>query len=212
MRRIAFAVSAATLILFQTSAARAQVKQAAHAARGTPIPRRSPQELRALYQAHRGDFDYLLGDWQFTAKSREYPSFHGVWSATKFAEGGQILDEYRITGDSGETYYVSSTIRSYDANLDCWELISTEQGRGLRDFGTGRREGAEMHIDQTFGVGTPSESLWRIRYFNIGPDHFSWSADRSTDGGKTWVAPYQTIEATRIGPARSLEPLSKPKR
>jgi len=212
MRRIAFVVSAAALILVQTSAACAQVKQGAEPPQDTSTPRRSPQELRALYQAHRGDFDYLLGDWEFTATSREYPKFHGVWSATRFAEGGQILDEYRITGDSGETYYVSSTIRSYEAGLDRWELISTEQGRGLRDFGTGRREGAEMHIEQTFGVGTSSESLWRIRYFNIGPDPLSWSADRSTDGGETWVAPYQTIEARRIGPARSWEPLSKPKR
>lgn len=172
---------------------------------------RTQAELRARWEQHKGDFDYLLGDWEFTAKSREYPSFHGVWSATKLAEGGQILDEYRITGDSGETYYVSSTIRSYDANRDRWELVSTERGRGLSDFGTGQRAGGEMHIEQRFGVGTPDESIWRIRYFDIGPDHFSWSADRSTDGGRTWVSPFQTIEATRVGPPRSMEPLSRAK-
>jgi hypothetical protein len=40
---------------------------------------------------------------------------------------------------------------------------------------------------------------------------FSWVADRSTDGGKTWQVKHQTIEARRIGPARSLGPLAAPK-
>lgn len=203
MRRIPIVLRAACLAVLPLVVAaplRAQAQQG-----------RTQAELRSLWEQHKGDFDYLLGDWAFTAKSREYPSFHGVWSATKLDEGGQILDEYRITGDSGETYYVSSTVRSYDANRDRWELVSTERGRGLSDFGTGRREGGEMRIEQRFGVGTPDESLWRIRYFDIGPDHFSWSADRSTDGGRTWVSPFQTIEARRIGPARSQAPLTKAK-
>ena len=56
-----------------------------------------------------------------------------------------------------------------------------------------------MHLEQKYGP-----SVWRIRYYDIGPDHFSWTADRSADGGKTWVEKFQTIEAKRIGPPRSL--------
>jgi hypothetical protein len=29
-------------------------------------------------------------------------------------------------------------------------------------------------------------STLRIRCYDIQPDRFSWTADRSTDGGKTW--------------------------
>lgn len=29
---------------------------------------RTPEQLRADYEAHKGDFDYLLGDWEFTAR------------------------------------------------------------------------------------------------------------------------------------------------
>jgi hypothetical protein len=54
-----------------------------------------------------------------------------------------------------------------------------------------------------------SSSLWRIRYYNIEPERFSWSADRSLDDGKTWEKEHLTIEARRIGPARSMGPLAK---
>ena len=58
--------------------------------------------------------------------------------------------------------------------------------------------------------GLPFEfrSTHPLRYDNIKPDRFSWVADRSTDGGKTWEKDHLPIEARRIGPARSLGPLA----
>jgi hypothetical protein len=166
-------------------------------------------------QAHQADFDYLLGDWEFTSVSKEYGAGRGFWSAVRFPndEGGAIiLDEYRVVGDSGETYYVTRTLRSYNANRDRWELISTNGASGLQDFGTGQRVGAEMHIEQRFGVGTATPSLWRIRYYDIRPDRFSWTADRSTDEGKTWSTEHLKIEARRIGPRRTMSPLAPARR
>ena len=146
--------------------------------------------------------------------SKEYGKGRGFWSAVRLAEGAEILDEYRVVGDEGETYYASSTIRGYNAVLDRWELVSAEPGAGLQNFGTARRVGAEMHIEQKFGVMSAKPSIWRIRYYDIRPDRFSWAAERSNDGGKTWEKDHLTIEARRIGPARSLGPLAparKPK-
>jgi hypothetical protein len=152
---------------------------------------------------HLHDFDYLLGDWEFTGTNQQYGKFHGYWSAARL-DDGEIFDEYRITGDQGETYYVTRTIRAYNAKLDQWELVSTEKGGGLQNLGTGQRDGAEVHIEQTFGAGSPNPSLWRIRYYDIQPDHFSWAGDRSNDHGKSWVTNYQQLQVKRIGPARSL--------
>lgn len=160
--------------------------------------------LKALADAHRADFDYLLGDWEFTAESQQYGHFGGRWSAARVGDDGAILDEYRIVGDKGETYYVTQTIRAYNARKDRWELISTDGASGLQNFGTGQRTSDEMHIEQKFGVGTPNPSTLRIRYYNIAADHFSWIADRSTDGGKTWTKGFQKIEARRVGPARTV--------
>jgi hypothetical protein len=159
----------------------------------------TPDKIRDRYNAHKSDFDYLLGDWEFTAHNEQYGTFGGRWSAIRIGDGPLILDEYRVTGDKGETYYVTRTLRAYNPTLDRWDLVSTEMQNGLQNVGTGNREGDEVHIAQNFGPAT-----LRIRYYNIKPDSFSWTADRSTDGGKTWKEKSQTIEARRIGPARAM--------
>lgn len=109
------------------------------------------------------EFDYLLGDWEFTSEDKEFGKLRGYWSAVKLAEG-QILDEYRVVGDDGETYYVTTTLRNYNKFRARWELIGSESGSGLQDIGTGRRVGDEMHIEQTFGVASGRASMMRIRY------------------------------------------------
>jgi hypothetical protein len=174
---------------------------------GQTNPKRTPEQLKALYADHQGDFDYLLGDWEFTAESRQYGKFRGYWSAVRL-ENGSILDEYRIVDDNGESVYATTTIRAYNAPADRWELIGMDGAGGLQDFGTGQRTNSEMHIEQKFGVANGSPSMMRIRYYDIQPDRFSWTADRSTDDGKTWVERFQQIEARRIGPRRSLGPLA----
>src|SRR3989449_5709018 len=56
------------------------------------LGQRSREQIKASYDAHQGDFDYLLGDWEFTSVSREFGKGHGYWSAVRLAEGAQILD------------------------------------------------------------------------------------------------------------------------
>jgi hypothetical protein len=157
--------------------------------------------------AQQTDFDYLLGDWSFTTTNKQWGKAGGVWSAVRLVEG-QILDEFRIVGDSGSTIYVTTTIRNYNQGLKRWELIGADAGGGLQDFGVGHRVGGEMHIEQEFGSETGQRSKWRIRYYNIQPNSFSWTADRSLDGGRTWDLQFMTIEAKRIGAARALPALT----
>jgi len=175
--------------------------------RAQTTAKRTPEQIQASYAAHKGEFDYLLGDWEFTATSKQYGKFRGLWSAVRL-DKGQILDEYRVVGDEGETYYVTTTLRNWNGALDRWELIGADGGAGLQDFGTGHWDGKEMKIEQTFGVAAGTPSTLRIRYYDIAPDTFSWTADRSTDGGKTWVTNFQQIQAKRIGPSRMLPALT----
>ena len=203
MRRTVLPLCAATLLVSMAIASLLSAQASG---------RRTKEQIKASYEAHQGDFDYLLGDWAFTSVSREFGTGRGYWSAVRLAEGAQILDEYRVVGDSGQTYYVSSTLRAYNAVLDQWELVSAESGTGLQNVGTAHRIGTEMHIEQKFGVMSPNPSIWRIRYYYIRPDRFSWTGDRSTDGGKTWVTDFLRIEARRIGPPRSLGPLAPAKK
>jgi hypothetical protein len=170
-------------------------------------PPRTPAQMKASYEAHKNDFDYLLGDWKFDADSKEYGKFGGYWSAVRLPEG-QIVDEYRVVDPQGKTVYVTTTFRNYNYTAERWELIGADGGAGLQDFGTAEKVGGEMHIEQTYGVAAGTPAKWRIRYYAIGADRFSWSADRSLDGGKTWTKDYQKIESRRIGPKRELGSLT----
>jgi hypothetical protein len=62
----------------------------------------TPEQRAAAYDAHKGDFDYLLGDWEFTGNNREFGMVRGHWSALRLSEG-QILDEFRVVSDGGDT-------------------------------------------------------------------------------------------------------------
>lgn len=168
-----------------------------------------PSEAR--FEKHRTDFDYLLGEWRFTTHHSEFGDAAGYWTAVRLAtgEGSHILDEYRVVDEEGVTYYASTTLRVFNAAEGVWELVSAETGAGLQNVGTARKVGDEMHIEQRFGVASGSPEIWRIRYYAIRPDGFSWVADRSVDGGATWERGYMTIEARRIGPARDLPSLTR---
>jgi hypothetical protein len=183
---------------------------AASAASGQTSATKTPEQIQAAYEKHKGDFDYLLGDWEFVANNKQFGKSNGRWSAVRTATG-QILDEYRLVDDKGQTFYVTATMRNYNAFADRWELIGMDSQNGLQDFGTAQRVGQEVHIEQRFGVAGGNPNTLRIRYYNIKPDSFSWAAEQSTDGGKTWVKDYIQIEARRIGPSRSLPQLAKTK-
>ena len=49
---------------------------AATAVGQTPA-KKTPEQLQALFDQHKGDFDYLLGDWQFTADNKQYGKSNG---------------------------------------------------------------------------------------------------------------------------------------
>lgn len=170
----------------------------------------TPEQRQGLYELHKGDFDYLLGDWEFVADNKQYGKSNGRWAAVRLATG-QILDEYRLVDDKGATFYVTATIRNYNAVLDQWELIGMDDRNGLRDFGTARQVGQEMHIEQRFGVAGGSPTMMRIRYYNIQTNSFSWAGDQSADNGKTWVKEQLRIEAKRVGPPRTLPQLAPTK-
>jgi hypothetical protein len=168
-------------------------------------------ELKAAFDAHFTDFDYLLGDWEFTSVHKQFGQGHGFWSVVRL-QPGQMLDEFRIVDAAGKTIYVTTTVRAYNQQLGEWELVGLDRGTGLDNIGTGKRVGSEVHIMQKAMTDSGDPSLMRIRYYNIQPDKFSWVADQSMDNGKTWTTEVQKIEAKRLGPPRDLGPLARSKK
>jgi hypothetical protein len=144
-------------------------------------------------------FDFLIGTWNLQVQPNipnVPPKVSGKWTAQKSADGYMIVDEYRLFDDAGNTAYLGETYRVYNPQSKEWEFRYVEPYRGTWHEGTGRMENGEMHLLQKTVRPDGSESLLKIRYFNISDNHFSWSSERSSDGGKTWTKG-GSIEATR---------------
>jgi hypothetical protein len=149
------------------------------------------------------DFDFLLGSWEFAAASKVpgVPSqYHGLWTAERIGAGTLVEDDYAAFDDRGHRVYLGVTIRAFDANARRWMTSFVEPVRYLDmratkwSLGIAWRDGTEV---REAPVDEPS--LTRAHFFDIAPDHFSWSMDRSTDGGKTWDKDYLHVRAQRVG-------------
>src|SRR5437879_12887822 len=82
------------------------------AAAQAPAPR-TREQMKASYEAHQGDFDYLLGHWEFTSVIHEFGPGHGVCRAMRLAEGSTILHEHRLVRAGGQTWPVTYTLTAY---------------------------------------------------------------------------------------------------
>ena len=61
--------SSAPIIAQSSPAAGAMPDNATTSARPSQVTtKRTPEQIEASFQAHKGDFDYLLGDWEFNSR------------------------------------------------------------------------------------------------------------------------------------------------
>jgi hypothetical protein len=154
-------------------------------------------------------FDFLVGNWSVDVTSKAPnapPHYRGEWSARKTLSGLGIVDEYVVRDDSGTVVYSGTTLRAFDARSGHWTMRYIDQaGGGMLGWAelTGTKVGDEMHVEQRRTSTNGQTAILKIRYYNIQPNHFSWAADGSTDGGATWTRDFIRIEATR---QRTLRP------
>src|SRR5256885_5545438 len=161
-----------------------------------PTPKTPPPEA--------SQFDFLLGEWTVDVTSKAPgtpPQYRGVWRAAKTLNGLGIVDEYGVVDDAGRIVYAGTTLRVFDTKAGSWTMryvdeLGGETGRWSELAGV--KDGAEMHVEQRGQSRDGGTTVLKIRYYNIQPDHFSWVADHSSDGGATWVRDYWRIEAARV--------------
>ncbi len=130
-------------------------------------------------------FDFLVGEWTVDVASKSAnapPRSRGVWQARKTLNGP------------------GTTLRAFDTKTGTWTMRYIDQfggqtGRWSERVGT--KEGQEIHVEQRGRSADGRTMILKIRYFDIQPNHFRWTADQSSDGGRTWVREYLRIEATR---------------
>ncbi|HEV8357247.1 MAG TPA: hypothetical protein VGQ17_10830 [Gemmatimonadales bacterium] len=144
------------------------------------------------------DYDALLGFWHFRFQSRQASGafdqpFPGHWSFEKKPGGTLIEDRWRGDDPSSAMGEGTYTYRSFDPERKLWRMLGTHSKWGEFALGLTWSDASNRYVIQHYGP-----AIMRIRYFAIGPDRFLWRADRSTDGGRTWLLDAWTMEATRF--------------
>jgi len=144
------------------------------------------------------DYDALIGFWEFRFQNRNPDgsfgrAFRGHWSFEKKPGGLLIEDHWRADNPAQAMGVSTYTYRTFDPQRKRSQMLGTNSMGGEFALGLTWSGDAERFAIQRYG-----SAIMRIRYLAIEPNHFLWRADRSTDGGKTWVLDVWTMEATRI--------------
>jgi hypothetical protein len=146
-----------------------------------------------------GDYDALIGMWEFSFQSREPDGsfgspFKGHWTFEKKGDGGIIEDHWRP--DNPTTPMASSlyTYRVFDPDEKVWRLV------GANSRGGGIIPGRTWaDADGRSGIEWYGDVLVRFRYFAMTANRFLGRQDQSRDGGKTWILDTGMMEARRVG-------------
>jgi hypothetical protein len=144
------------------------------------------------------DYDFLIGLWHFRFQTRGpngafNEGFTGHWTFEKKPGGLLIEDRWRPDDPSAPLGTSTYTYRSFDPDRKIWHMLGTHDTGGEFALGLTWSDVSNRYAIQHYGP-----AIVRIRYFAIEKDRFLWRADRSTDGGQTWLLDAWTMEATRI--------------
>ena len=183
---------AAVLLFFVSTQALAQHGDA-------PSTRTAPPEAK--------QFAFLIGQFDLTvrpavtglaAKIHGVPKLVGTWKGWRAMDGFGVVDELRVTDESGNPRLLANAVRFYDASQKRWISQNIDVYRGVANSSSGEWKGDAIVL---ISHGTDAEGkvyLVRGRYSEITPTSFKFRQERSYDEGKTWEDGVLEIEAKRV--------------
>lgn len=172
----------------------------------------SPEELEYLQGAppEGREFEFLIGCWDCEGVVRAPDGtvasrYQGTWEAEYAFGDRMVIDTFRRFAAGGEETASTVTLRTYCRSTARWEMATlfSLRPQTLTSF-HGQRDGEEMHLHGMALDRDGARVETRIRFHDIGEDHFEWQLEASPDG-QTWTLLW-TISAQRrrsSGPNRS---------
>ena len=122
-------------------------------------------------------FDFWVGSWDLTSGGK--PA--GTNTITREYDGAVIME--RFVG-SAETALNGMSVSVFDKNTGKWRQTWVDNQGGYLDFVGEFADGKMILSRRTTLQG--KDVVQRMVWFNITPDSFDWSWERSEDDGTTW--------------------------
>lgn len=146
-----------------------------------------------------GAFDFLLGEWDIAMLVMPEGSTAG-WRAVsqvhRILDGTALFDEIRHLDERGQVNFRGASFRTYVPETDGWYVVWMMAG--VEGYSALRAEVVDGEIRTTgHGKDPGGDLIERGRYFDRSAEAYSFTLERSYDGGKTWVRPFVSFRATR---------------
>jgi hypothetical protein len=149
-------------------------------------------------------FHFLLGEWDIEMLIMPEGASAGrraISNVYHILDGTALLDEIRHLDASGQVNFRGASFRTYVPDSDRWYVVWMMAN--VEGYSELRAEVVDGEI-RTTGQGRDpgGELVEQGRYYDISADGYSFTLDRSYDGGKTWIRPFVSYRAARRRAAR----------
>jgi hypothetical protein len=160
-------------------------------------------ERNAQAPAELDAFAFLVGKWNGSGRTRvedgSYVGWDGAtWIGRYILDGMAIADELHAPGPDGKIY-LGITFRHFDTSHGSWivEFLNIP-GSFLRRQVNPRSGRVTNEGDAVAVIGEDPEKQFRETYRVPDPSHFTYRAQQSTDGGRTWGPVLYEMSFTRV--------------
>jgi hypothetical protein len=150
-------------------------------------------------------FDFLLGDWDVAATrygddGAVLVQYRARWTARSLNGGRMVMDDFQARLPGGEAMSSFVTLRTNSELTHRWEIagLGAHLPAAIADW-HGQWQDGEMRLEAAGKDAQGLPARTRIRFFDIGPDGFSWEIRISRDDGRTWSRS-ASLKATRAAP------------
>lgn len=144
--------------------------------------------------------DFLVGEWQFNAKSMlpdgSYQDQVFFSKVEKIFGGNAHRDNFQYKDANGNLVSYGYTIRTYDHSSKKWKMLWYNHNLSFITEMVGEYKNGEFHFTGN-GSDQKGSYIEKITFYNINENEYSWKSDKSYDGGETWLKNFFSYTAKR---------------
>lgn len=150
-----------------------------------------------------GAFSFLVGKWQGSGKTRlangSYAQFSGVtWIGRYVLNGMAIADEFHASTPDGKSY-LGISLRQFDTTHKSWIIEYLNVTNSFLRRQVNPVSGSVIQkADAVVVISGDGPAKFRESYQLTDKDHYTYTADTSRDGGRSWDPTSIQISMVRV--------------
>jgi len=133
-------------------------------------------------------FDFWIGDWEaFNLKGQKA----GDSKISLLLDSCIILEEWTSASLQQGLRFAGKSYNTYNASRKRWQQYWVDNTGGVVEYSNGHYENNKMIVQtDNIKINDSTWRIWKMTFYNLGPDKVRQHGENSSDGGKTWVTSF----------------------